>query len=506
MRVGDLYVPVVRVSTHSLAVLDCWWSAKRNTSLIQMATSAQTGSNWAQPVPAVRTTDSRRRRPLRILFVHRDVATVGRCLHELNSVQFRVNPDLAVNLEELAERTRSQRYDLVLAEYPSIGPQRAKMMALLRQRQTGTPLIFVSDTPQKENAMDFTENDAHDCIELDRIARLPMVVRRVLDERKLRGERDQAEKELRHSKAHYRALVENSTYGMCRCSKSGSFLDVNQALVAMLGYESREELKSTNLASGLIQDPIKRAQLLALSRHAGRTDPVETEWKRKDGTTLRVRLSGRKVRGERGTLDGYGIIVEDVTDQRELEDQLRKRAASDSLTGLANYRQLVDVLDGEIARSKRTAREFTLLFLDLDGLKQINDRYGHPTGSRALCRLANVLRLCCRSIDTAARYGGDEFALVLPETSAVRATSVARRICELFTDDGEEPKLSVSIGIASYPKDAETLGPLLYAADAALYSMKNQKKRALRTEVGSPASSDDHVLEAKDPPVLPSSG
>jgi PAS domain S-box-containing protein len=157
--------------------------------------------------------------------------------------------------------------------------------------------------------MDVTDNDAHDCIEMDRIARLPVVVRRVLDERKLRGERDQAERELRHSKEHYRALVENSAYRMCRCSKSGSFLDVKQALVAMLGYESREELKSANLASGLIQDPIKRAQLLAQSLHAGRADPVETDWKRKDGTTLRVRLSGHKVRGEKGALDGYGIIV-----------------------------------------------------------------------------------------------------------------------------------------------------------------------------------------------------
>ncbi len=443
-----------------------------------MSTLAHSRTDGVQPLPAGRSADSRRRRTLRILFVHRDVATVERCLHELTSVQFRVHSDLALNFEELEERTRSQRYDLVVAEYPSIGRHGLQKMALLRRRQKGTPLILVSDIQQKETAMDLAESDVHDCIEMDRIARLPMIVRRILDEKKLRGERDQAEKDLRHSKAHYRALVENSAYGMCRCSRNGSFLDVNQALVTMLGYESREELKSVNLASGLLQDPIKRAQLLEQSLQVGRADPVETDWKRKDGTTLRVRLSGRKVRGEKRALDGYGIIVEDVTDQRELEDQLRKRAASDSLTGLANYRQLVDVLDGEISRSKRTAREFALLFLDLDGLKQINDRYGHPTGSRALCRLANVLRLCCRSIDTAARYGGDEFALVLPETTAVRATLVARRICELFADDGEEPKLTVSIGIASYPADAETIGPLLYAADASLYLMKNQKKES----------------------------
>jgi diguanylate cyclase (GGDEF)-like protein len=225
-----------------------------------------------------------------------------------------------------------------------------------------------------------------------------------------------------------------------------------------------------------MRDPIRRAQLLECSLQAGPIDPVETDWKRKDGTTLRVRLSGRKVQGEKGALDGYGITVEDVTEQRALEDQLRKDAASDGLTGLANYRELVEVLHREIMRSKRTAREFSLLFLDLDGLKQINDSYGHQTGSRALCRMANVLRLCCRSIDTAARYGGDEFAVVLPETAAGAATLVASRICELFANDGDEPKLTVSIGIASCPKDAETIAPLLHAADYALYSAKRPKK------------------------------
>jgi diguanylate cyclase (GGDEF)-like protein/PAS domain S-box-containing protein len=447
-----------------------------------MATSAQTGTGSDQQAAAARCKSNRRQQPMQILFVHRDLAAIDRCLRELNSVRFMVNSDVAQDAEALTKCVASQRYDLIVAECPGTDRQGIQTLELLRQAKKGTPLIFVTDTLRRETATEFAEDGVQDCIEMDRIARLPMAVRRVLDEKNLRGERDRAEKELRHSKAHYRALVENSAYGMCRCSKDGRFLDVNQVLVTMLGYESREELKSANLASDIIQNPIKRAQLLGRSPQTGRVEPVETEWKRKDGTTLRVRLSGRKVRGEKGALDGYGIIVEDVTDQRALEDQLRKRAASDGLTGLANYRQLVDVLDSEIMRSKRTGREFTLLFLDLDGLKQINDCYGHQTGSRALCRLANVLRLCCRSIDTAARYGGDEFALVLPETAAGPAMLVARRICELFADDGEEPRLTVSFGIASYPKDAETIGPLLYAADKALYSMKSQRRESFTQE------------------------
>jgi diguanylate cyclase (GGDEF)-like protein/PAS domain S-box-containing protein len=413
---------------------------------------------------------------MQILFVHSNLAAVDRCLHELTSVRYTINSQVAQNAEQFAKRVSSQSYDLIVAEYPSAGPQATRTTELLRQTSKAMPIIFVMDTLRRETAMEFARNGVHDCIEMDRIARLPMAVRRVLDEKNLRQERDKAEKELRHSKAHYRALVESSAYGMCRCSKDGAFLDVNHVLVAMLGYDSREELKSASFASDIIQDPVKRALLLERSLQTGRVEPLETDWNRKDGTTLRVRLSGRKVRGEKGALDGYGIIVEDVTDQRALEDQLRKRAASDGLTGLANYRQLVDVLDGEIARSKRTGREFTLLFLDLDGLKEINDHYGHQTGNRALCRLASVLLLCCRSIDTAARYGGDEFAIVLQETAEGAATLVSRRIRELFENDREKPRLTVSAGVASYPKDGETISLLLHAADNALYAAKGQRK------------------------------
>jgi two-component system cell cycle response regulator len=172
--------------------------------------------------------------------------------------------------------------------------------------------------------------------------------------------------------------------------------------------------------------------------------------------------------------DAFEIIVEDVTKQRELESQLRQQAAKDSLTGLANYRQLVDVLDSEIKRSRRTGREFALLLFDLDHLKKINDRFGHVTGSHALCRLADALSMGCRDIDTAARFGGDEFALVLPETEAAAAILVADRIRHSFANDGGDPTLSVSTGIAGYPKDGETIETLLAAADVALYAMKGR--------------------------------
>jgi two-component system cell cycle response regulator len=161
-----------------------------------------------------------------------------------------------------------------------------------------------------------------------------------------------------------------------------------------------------------------------------------------------------------------------------LESRLRKLAASDPLTGLANYRHLVDVLDMEIKRCERTNREFALLLFDLDGLKAINDRYGHMTGSQALCRVADVLSFCCRDIDTASRFGGDEFALVLPETNTEKANLVGRRICQSVAHDGKGPTLSISVGAGVYPHDGEKIESLLSAADSAMYSMKREKASA----------------------------
>jgi len=165
-----------------------------------------------------------------------------------------------------------------------------------------------------------------------------------------------------------------------------------------------------------------------------------------------------------------------LLDNVRLFDQVRHLAASDALTGLANYRRLVDVLDSEIQRSGRTGRPFAVLLLDLDGLKSINDHFGHLVGSQALCSLANILRVYCRSIDTAARYGGDEFALVLPETGDLAAWQVATRICQRLADKQEGPQLLVSVGVAVYPDNGTTIERLLASADKALYRMKVDHK------------------------------
>jgi diguanylate cyclase (GGDEF)-like protein/PAS domain S-box-containing protein len=431
--------------------------------------SQRCGSETLQNTPHSRL-GALRRPLLRVLFLHSRIACIERCLQELEDEQSHVKSDVVLTSEQFAERLSSKYYDIVLAEYPTPQWQIKPALDLLHNRHI--PLILVTDKMDRESVLDLIAKGAADCVKMDNIADLPVAIRRALKEKSLRGERSRVEKKLQHSEAHYRALVANLAYGICRCGLGGEFLDVNQAMATMLGYASREELLAMNLAGDILHDPSRRAQLLGELGEKVRVDPLEVDWKRQDGTSLKVRLSGREVSTDDGKRDGYEIIVEDVTKQRELEDQLRQQAARDPLTGLANYRYLAGVLESEIERSKRTGREFALLLFDLDGLKQINDRYGHMTGSEALCRLADVLATGCRNIDTAARFGGDEFAVVLPESGAESAHSVAQRLCYDFADDGRRPKLSVSVGIAIYPTDGEALDTLFTAADLELYAMK----------------------------------
>jgi diguanylate cyclase (GGDEF)-like protein len=169
-----------------------------------------------------------------------------------------------------------------------------------------------------------------------------------------------------------------------------------------------------------------------------------------------------------------------LLDQARLFEQVRSMAVTDPLTGLSNYRRLISVLEAEVDRSRRTQRPFSVVLLDMDGLKTINDHYGHLTGSRALVRLGKILRNHSRAIDTAARYGGDEFALVLPEAGKDIASRVVSRIRERLAAEPEHPALSVSAGVAAFPGDGDTPEKLLGAADNALYVMKHRGKSSVQ--------------------------
>jgi diguanylate cyclase (GGDEF)-like protein/PAS domain S-box-containing protein len=422
---------------------------------------------------SLQNTTAHRRRPLNVLFIHHDADAIDNCVKELERGQFTVRSDIVVNMSQCSEELLAQSYDVIIVEYPSPGCEGSRGMQLLRQIAQDIPLIFLTSLTGNESIETLNVAGAFECLGQDHITQLPQVVRRILTERQLRADLQEVEKALGHSQSLYRALADNPAYGICRCDAEGKFLAANRAFLTMLGYDHIEELLAANRASEIVLDVGYATQFAGTGLEPVRPQPIEVEWKRKDGTILQARLSGRDAFDANGHFNGCEIIAVDITEQHALEEKLRKQAGSDSLTGLANHRRLFEALHAEIARSKRTGREFSILLLDLDKLKNINDEFGHLAGDQALCRLARIMKDCCRSMDTAARHGGDEFAVVLPETNKAAAALVGQRICDLLAKDIEGPLISVSVGIASYPSDSDSIGILLQSADRQLYVMKS---------------------------------
>jgi diguanylate cyclase (GGDEF)-like protein/PAS domain S-box-containing protein len=281
--------------------------------------------------------------------------------------------------------------------------------------------------------------------------------------------------------ADFRTLAE-AIAGPIFISQGNRLHYVNHAAEIVTGY-TREQLLSMNFWDLLHSD--FRELILDLERvRQDHTAQREVKILARSGEArwLEIRIAKIEFDGALSSL----VSAFDVTERKQAEEQLQLLAVTDPLTGLGNYRRLVEALDVEVKRSERTGRPFAVLLADLDQLKKINDLYGHLVGSQALCRFADVLRVHCRAIDTATRYGGDEFAVILPETTASEARLAASRIHNRLAADNLQPALSVSIGVAVYPQSGETMEALLRTADRELYEMKSQQEKhaPLRFAVG----------------------
>ena len=273
-------------------------------------------------------------------------------------------------------------------------------------------------------------------------------------------------------------LVERAINGIYRSRPSGEFLAVNPAFVRLLGYETEQDLRAMRFHELLVDD----AGTAALTGQLEETEEirnVEVAFKAKDGPAVDALLNARAVRTGDGTLLYHEGILTDISHIKRQEEQLLHLATHDPLTGLHNRREFNAILDRHLTRAKRYGGEGAVLWIDLDGFKEINDGLGHKVGDELLASLAHRMKSTIRESDVLARLGGDEFAILYPNVDSTRAQIAATRLLEAIRQhtaniQGQAIRTTASMGIVLFPAHGMHATELLMQADMAMYRAKEQ--------------------------------
>jgi diguanylate cyclase (GGDEF)-like protein/PAS domain S-box-containing protein len=296
-------------------------------------------------------------------------------------------------------------------------------------------------------------------------------------ERKVIGEA------LRKAERKYRTIFENALEGIYQTSPSGRFLSANPALARILGFKNPDELMSSvyDLGTQMYMEHGRRKEFLQLIEETGEVKNFVSKVRRRDGRSIWISENARRIADFDGSVLCYEGSVEDITLRKRAEDQLKRQAFHDPLTGLPNRALFLDHLRMAMERGRRRKHLYAVIYMDLDRFKVINDSLGHETGDELLRCVARVLEKCGRSVDTIARFGGDEFAILLEEISAPRDTiAIARRILDgvrqPFEINGNEVFTSASLGIVLKTDGYDRPEALLRDADTAMYRAKELGK------------------------------
>jgi diguanylate cyclase (GGDEF)-like protein/PAS domain S-box-containing protein len=293
------------------------------------------------------------------------------------------------------------------------------------------------------------------------------------------SDRIAANKALHEAVRGYRSLFENATEGIFQTTPNGRYINANPALAGIYGHSNPETLIMVlqDIQHQLYVDPTRREEFVRQMHERGKVHNFESQVYKRDGSVIWISENARAVKDANDEVTFYEGTVVDITERKHHEDELQYQASHDSLTGLPNRMLLLDRIEHAIGRARRESQKVTVIFLDLDHFKLINDSLGHYAGDRLLLEMAARLRSCVRNQDTVARQGGDEFVLVLTEQeNEPGLIHIVQRLLDVisqpWTEAQREYSLSCSIGISCFPRDGETADTLLRCADTAMYKAK----------------------------------
>lgn len=498
------------------------------------------------------------REPLRVLIVEDSEADAELVLLELRRGGFepqyqRVDTPTAMN-----SALTKQLWDIVISDYNMPKFSAPEALALLKQKNLDLPFIIVSGSIGEDLAVESVKNGAHDCIMKDNLARLLPAVRRELREMRVRYERKQASAAIRVRVTQQAAIAELGQEALQGISPDDLMNQTVDLVTKTLGVEYCEILEympenstlllraGTGWKEGYVGKTTVGPGKESLAGYTFLTrEPVvfqnlqeETRFQApklliahqiNSGLSAIIPgadhpfgvLGAHTIKKRNFTKDdiyfmqAIAHILSSAILRKRAEDTLRhanmelekskvalqELATHDELTGLLNRREIMRILKIEMDRANRYNHTLSLLMMDLDHFKMVNDTYGHQAGDQVLRQFAMVIRQNIRTIDRAARYGGEEFLIILPEISTSGALDIASRLrsivathpfpLELENQTPTPLHISVSLGLASFPEDATILDVLISKSDQALYEAKTRgRNRVVRfNEVQSQDSS-----------------
>ncbi len=367
--------------------------------------------------------------------------------------------------------------DLILADYNLPQFDALHALGILRQAQLDIPFIIVSGTVGDEVAVSAMRAGATDYVFKGNLSRLAAAVEREVQASAERKATALARKKAEESILRLAAIVESSDDAIFAVDLNETIITWNAAAERLYGY-ARDEATGKNARMLLSKDqsPGSDPGYAERLRKGERIEPFETVRVRKDGTRVDVSISLSAVKDRRDRISAMSVIARDISERKQAQRALEYQALHDTLTGLPNRTLLRDRLQQAILHGRRGNTAVSLLMVDLDNFREINDTFGHQAGDHLLQQLGPRLRNCLREADTVARLGGDEIAVVLPGAGTSAALEIAGQVqkaLELpFTIEDQPLHVSGSIGISIFPQHGEDADALLRRADIAMYVAK----------------------------------
>lgn len=421
---------------------------------------------------------------------------------------------VADGLAALEMLSRSH-FDAMILDYSLPRMHGLEVLGRIQERGYTVPVIMVTGQGDETIAVEAMKKGAYDYIIKTRNYQemLPQLVQKVAEKHRLQSRLEQATLRARRLYEVSLAVTKERKIGVLAetlVQSARQLMQTEGAVLFLIDTESTEI--SSVMAAGIELDPrlflgpVASIGLFGLAYTEGRAVTIETPeehplwkatpthrpllrhlltvpmvWQGKVGGILGVVNKQDEAvfsPEDSDTLSTLAVHAAVAVDNARFLEDVEKQAVTDSLTGLYNHREFQKRLTEETERGLRYGKEFSLLMLDIDHFKNVNDTHGHPVGDAILKEVVTLIRKCVRNVDICARYGGEEFTVILPETGGEQAKIVAERIRKSMDDgsfvvtSGHPVHITVSVGVASFPRDANSRERLITVTDEALYFAK----------------------------------